>query len=279
MSSPTISSALKKQCLLEEPGRRKSESMALDVDEVLFENILLESDDDDQDTVQGDEQDPEDASDSDAYWDQATQTFSTRIDWQGAMQSLTMTAAHVLNLEKEIFDVSRDITAFVEPGSSLEAKTFEVPMSPLHPSAAVEPDAVAYLTVEELLQLTLYIPHMRLLSEIMKLKEHLAENDWSCCDDHRDQDNDECVVIIDEEEFEAREKLIYNIAVIASKAGHLEDLISIILPKWRWMMADTVTFGKDIQKAAILDQFVDSILRWAIDYAARSEAFLSDDDI
>ncbi|TLD28810.1 hypothetical protein PspLS_04140 [Pyricularia sp. CBS 133598] len=272
MSSPTMPSVLRKQILLDEPVRRKSESMASEVDEVLFENLLLESDDDDEETVQGDEQD------ADADWDQATQSFSTRIDWQGAMQSLTMTAAHVLNLEKEIFDVTRDITSFVAPGSSLESKTFEVPMSPLHASAAMEPNAVAYLTVDELLQLTLHIPHMRLLSEIITLKEKLGQSDWSCCDEHQGKDNDECAVV-DEEELEAREKLIYNIAVIASKAGHLEDLMSIILPKWRWMMADTVTFGKDTHKAAILDQFVDSVLRWAIDYAARSETFLCDDDI
>lgn len=278
MSLPTMPSVLSKQCLLEESGRRKSESMVSEVDEVLFENLFLESDDDDKDTVQDDEQTPDDASDTDADWDQATQSFSTRVDWQGAMQSLTMTAAHVLNLEKEIFDIARDITNFVQPGSSLESKTFEVPMSPLHPSAAMEPDALAYLTVDELLQLTVYIPHMRLLSEIMALKEKLAESDWTCCDEHQDKNSDECVVV-DEEELEARERLTYNIAVIASKAGHLEDLISIILPKWRWMMTDTVTFSKDAQKAAILDQFVDGVLRWAMDYAARSETFLCDDYI
>ncbi|TLS24917.1 hypothetical protein PpBr36_08950 [Pyricularia pennisetigena] len=270
-------SVFRKQCLLNEPGRRKSESMASLVGEVLFENLLLESDDE-EDTIQGDEQTPDDASDTSADWDQAIQSFGARIDWQDAMRSLTMTAAHLLNLEKEIFDLACDVVAFVEPGSSLEAKTFEVTMTSLHPSASMDPDAVADLAVDEILQLTLYIPHMRLVSEIMTLKEQLARDNWSCRDEHQDKDNDECAVV-DEEELEARGKLIYNIAAIASKAGHLENLISIILPKWRWMMADSIRFGKDAQKTAILDQFVDSILRWALDYASWSKTFLCDGDI
>lgn len=193
-------------------------------------------------------------------------TPSSSLDLNGAMQSLTTTVVRALNLERDMFDLVRDVTVFAASADSLASLTFEVGMGP-HSRAAASPssssptaDAIAHLAVYEILQLMLRCPHARLLTQTAMFKEQLVDR-LQRSEDHVDA---QCAVV-DDEDDEIEAQLVHNIALLGAGVRHLEDLVTVVLPKWRRMMTMAIPAGRDRQKVAILSHFVGSILLWAKD--------------